>query len=203
MSNGGNGHDLLDDDDERMHRATLVARMREQARETIERSEALVERLRMEAPSSDAATYTPREPEQPEPQQANAAGLAAMVVSLRAEFDDKIETRIEILHGYVQELLELCAGDFARQWTGEVDNLAKIVTNELRELRSAIAQAGGRASGELEAARSEIERSKAQIEALRVEVAALRTDLDQCQQSLTSAWSRLGDESRRKLEAVR
>ena len=81
----------------------------------------------------------------------------------------------------MQELLELCAASFAERWTGEVDNLAKTVSIELRELQSAIARSSGRASGEVEALRSEIERGKIQVETLKAEVAELRAELARSQ----------------------
>ena len=77
---------------------------------------------------SNAREWTLREKEpEPEPQQPSA-GLANAIAALRAEFEIKIEEH----RNFTQELLELCAADFAKQWTGEVDNLAKIVTTELR-----------------------------------------------------------------------
>lgn len=185
----GNGHDLNDGDD-RMRRALLVAKMRQEAAETILRGEQLVEELRAAAPPSDAAAYTaPPEPEpESEPQQTNA-GLVSLANVLRAEFETQLETSAESHRAFVTELLELCATGFAEKWNAAVDDLGKIVTVELRELRSTIARAEGRAGGETQALRDELTRAKGTIEELRSEVTELRSEFARSQG--------------RKLEAVR
>ena len=73
-----------------------------------------------------------------------------------------------------------------------MDNVAKTVFAELRELRSDIARNAGKSTGELEVARAEVERSKVQIDALRVEIERLRTELDKTNTSLVKVSRRFG-----------
>ena len=181
-----NGADSFDED-ERMQRARMVAQIRAQSRQTIEESEELAASLRARAPGPDVRRReAPPEPE-PEP-----LPIAPAIASLRAEFETRLETSLESNRAFVQELLELLAGDFSKQWTAGIDDVAKTVSVEMRELRSDVARSTGRASGEVDALRSELGRSKVQIETLKAETEQLRVDLAKVNESLGQVWNRFG-----------
>lgn len=60
----------------------------------------------------------------------------------------------------MQELLESVAEGFAERWTAAADDVARVLSVELRELRNDIARSAGRSSGEVEALRSMIQRGR-------------------------------------------
>ena len=122
----------------------------------------------------------------------------AVVAELRRETQGALDYH----RAFTSELLIQLVGDLRGEFCSEVDEAAKVLNSDLREVRNLIAQISGRANGDAESLRAELGRTKAQVEELTAEVTALRADLEKANASLANVWARFNDEAKRRLSAI-